>query len=196
MSGTIQLQFQFFDYDIAILTALYYVILSFWQMADTKNEKSSLWINCKYTLMLNLILIFLVDLIVIQKGHLPEDADIRFMFSHFTIYILPFLVLLDWLLFDSKGNFNNKFILFACIPLWLYVIVVYTLKAIGNIEGFYDYPYFFMSLSEGNQSLHLSLLFTIHIAFIVLCYLIIQIDGLPAFFAGIASKIKKPKSEG
>ena len=166
-SGNIQFKFQFFEYDICILTACYYFILSCWQLGSS-SDKSSLWIGFKYVLMMNLWLIFLVALIVINNGRLPEDADIKFVFSHFTVYLLPFLILIDWLLFDSKGNFKNSFLLFACIPSALYVFIVYILKAIGDVRGFEGYPYFFMNLSDEDKVLHFSLMAAILIAFIVL----------------------------
>ncbi len=194
MSGNFRWQFQFFDYDIAILTAVYYFILAFWQMGSSQDGKTSLWIGFKFTLITNLCLIFLVSMIIIYNGDLPEDADIKFIFSRFTVYILPFLVLMDWLLFDSKGNFKNNFIFFAFIPIVLYGFTVYLLTAIGGITGFYDYPYFFMDLGSDEWKLHFSLLAVIQIAFLVLCYLLVVVDGLPALFSGITAKFKK--SEG
>ena len=84
----------------------------------------------------------------------------------------------------------------SCIPIWLYSVVTYIMMAIGNIPGFYTYPYFFMSLKDGNTAVNLSLLFTMQILFIVLCYLFILIDKIPSFFSGIASKFKKAEGEG
>ena len=198
ISGNMVFPVQRFEYDIGVLTTLYYIVLSFWQLADTKNEKTSLWLNFKYTLMMDLCFVFFVGLVVIHKGHLPDDNESisNYVFSNFNVYLLPFLVLIDWLLFDKKGGLKNVLIVISCIPIWLYSVVTYIMIAIGSIPGFYTYPYFFMSLKDGNTAVNLSLLFTMQILFIVLCYLFILIDKIPSFFSGIASKFKKAESEG
>jgi len=64
-------------------------------------------------------------------------------------YVIPFIVLIDYLIFAYKGKFTNFYLMINYIPLTLYVVFIYVYRAQGGLfylaGNTYEYPYFFMN---------------------------------------------------
>jgi hypothetical protein len=96
-------------------------------------------------------------------------------------YVVPLMVIADWLLFDQKGRFS-KF-----DPLkWLFIPLAYLIFAlVGAGFGIFNasssrYPYFFIDIDKyGIGQVALNIL-VIAIGYAILCYLIYGIDKLLA----------------
>ena len=117
--------------------------------------------NKYYILKGAVVMAILVTAITYQVALAPNgfQMDIsytmrpeRYWANLFVHVISPMLVLLDYVLFDPKGNLKYKYpFIWLCIP-WGYVIYVYIYNALGGrffgIGGSREYVYKFLNYKQ------------------------------------------------
>ena len=117
--------------------------------------------NKYYILKGAVVMAILVTAIAYQVALAPNgfQMDIsytmrpeRYWANLFVHVISPMLVLLDYVLFDPKGNLKYKYpFIWLCIP-WGYVIYVYIYNALGGrffgIGGSREYAYKFLDYKQ------------------------------------------------
>lgn len=194
-------QLEFFYNLITIITVVYYYVLSFWQINNTKKEKTCLvpWLKGMITVSCAGILIityFFINHQVIP----PWEA---YFFANVTHYFLPAMVILDWLFFDKKGYFKAFFPIIWTIPAMLYTVYsyvsVHVLHRTFNLESSFcyplsgcgNYPYPFFNFEANGISNTIGKLLLLALIFIVFGYLMYFIDLIPGKFNDFISSRKK-----
>lgn len=104
----------------------------------------------------------------------------RYWANLFVHVISPILVLLDYVLFDQKGNFKYKYLfMWLCIP-WGYVIYVYIYNALGGrffgIGGSREYAYKFLDYKQIGYLGVLKWIFVFTVVIFVLSNILVFLD--------------------
>lgn len=104
----------------------------------------------------------------------------RYWANLFVHVISPILVLLDYVLFDQKGNFKYKYpFIWLCIP-WGYVIYVYIYSALGGrffgIGGSREYAYKFLDYKQIGYLGVLKWIFVFTVVIFVLSNILVFLD--------------------
>ena len=183
---------QYFINISSILVVVYYFVLSFWQINDTKNEKTCLWPWLKGTIILTSCSTCLLGHLFVNNNTIPDWN------SHFVIntlyYIIPIMVIIDWILFDKKGNYKIYFPLIWCIPSFLYAVYVYVSvlvlqKKVGTVANSM-YPYSFFEI-DANGIMHtVAMMFMFAVIIVGLSFLFYGVDMLPNKLNELLSKNK------
>lgn len=184
--------FHYFDILITIVTVIYYFVLSFWQASRPDNEKTCLLPSFKGTLMLSMCLIGLVSYLIVNRGRISDGLD--FLWANIIHYALPIVIVLDWILFDKKGDFKIWFPFIWCIPPFLYTMTVYlAVYAFNGRVGIYGrFPYEFMNMDLNGAATTIAIIITMLLAFIILGFAFFGLDQLPQ---KLSSMLPKKKSE-
>ncbi|MEE0858100.1 MAG: hypothetical protein U0M12_01340 [Acutalibacteraceae bacterium] len=186
---------QYFINIANILVVVYYFILSFWQINDTKNEKTCLCPWLKGTVTLTACSTCLLGHLFVNNNTIP-DWNSNFVINTL-YYIIPVMVVIDWVLFDKKGNYKIYFPLIWCIPSFLYAIYVYVsvlvLKTkVGTAAGsMYPYSFFDIDVNGVIHTVAMMLMFAFII--VALGFLFYAVDMLPNKLTGLLSKKKNPE---
>ncbi|MEE0059690.1 MAG: hypothetical protein UE295_02555 [Acutalibacteraceae bacterium] len=195
------IQLEFFYNLITILTVVYYYVLSFWQINDTKKEKTCLLPWLKGMLTVSCAGIFIITYFFINHQQIPRWDN--YFIANITHYVIPAMVVIDWFLFDKKGFFKPFFPIIWIIPAMLYTVYSYvsvlvlhrTIKLEGSFCypisgcGNYPYPFFNMELNGISNTIGKLLLFAL--VFIVFGYIMYFIDIIPSKVGGFLSSRKK-----
>lgn len=145
--------------------------------------------NKYYILKGGVVVAILVTAITYQVALAPNgfQMDIsytirpeRYWANLFVHVISPMLVLLDYVLFDLKGNFKYKYpFMWLCIP-WGYVIYVYIYNALGGrffgIGGSREYGYKFLDYKQIGYLGVLKWIFVFTVAIFVLSNILVFLD--------------------
>lgn len=144
-------------------------------------KKSSKFYIIKLILLINItITMFAFEFVVrpyinMQTGY--TAMNIRDTFVH---VVVPVLTILDYIVFDEKGNFNFEYIKYAVISPILYLIFVTVygnfggrFTAFGNVS---KYPYIFMDFDSLGKFAIIGCIIAI-LAFLGTAWLIVFIDG-------------------
>lgn len=104
----------------------------------------------------------------------------RYWANLFVHVISPILVLLDYVLFDQKGNLKYKYpFMWLCIP-WGYVIYVYIYNALGGrffgIGGSREYAYKFLDYKQIGYLSVIKWILVFTIAIFVLSNILVFLD--------------------
>lgn len=120
---------------------------------------------------------FVLRPVLISSGFEYSPYSISDLLVH---YLVPIMTLLDYLLFDEKGNYQKSFIKFWMIFPIAYVVYVYLYGGLGGTFPSYDYessfPYFFLDYQTYGWTV---LLFIIGIAlfYLLLCIALYFLDN-------------------
>ena len=105
-----------------------------------------------------------------------SDKDLSNLIVH---YIFPISIILDYLLFDKKGNHKKYYPVAWCILPYIYMIYVFLRVGLGNgftVKKGSIYPYDFVDIDKlGISSVVLNIVI-LTIAFIALGYVIYFLD--------------------
>ncbi|WP_338627080.1 Pr6Pr family membrane protein [Clostridium baratii] len=138
--------------------------------------------SVKGALTLYIIVAGIVFFLVLNKAWNQEGIA---KLQSYTLHgFAPIAFILDWIIFDEKGNYKYK-----DIKLWIVFPIVYLFVAlfIGKMIGVYPYP--FLDLNKISILEFLNYLVYLVIAFIGLALIIVTIDKLLYKF-GILRKSK------
>lgn len=145
--------------------------------------------NRYYILKGAIVMAILVTAITYQVALAPKgfQMDIsytmrteRYWANLFVHIISPSLVLLDYVIFDQKGNFKYKYpLVWLCFP-WGYVIYVYTYSALGGrffgIGGSREYAYKFLDYKQIGYLGVIKWIFVFTLLILMLSYIIVFWD--------------------
>jgi len=190
-SGEPQLkQLNYYSVIMLLITVIYYYVLSFWQINNTKKDKTCLAPWLKGTLMLSAIASCAVTHFLINGNSIPSWSD-NFVNDTVT-YILPVVLFVDWLLFDKKGNFKLFFPFIWFIPAVLYTVYVYVAVLVldkqMNFFAKYPYPfddvypYPFFDIATNGTVTTVATLLMLAVGFIALGFVLFLLDMLPVRF--------------
>ena len=196
-SGKIDMvHFQYFTNLSSIAATLYFLVLSFWHINNDQKEKTCLLPWLKGMVTFSMCVTGLIAHFILNHCEIPTGNEV--MADNILHYLLPAMVVLDWVLFDKKGNYKVFFPFLWCIPAYLYMIYTYVVVLIfgGTVGSTGKYPYNFMDIDANGVGTTVSVIITLTIAFIALGFLFYGIDKLPEKFTALISKLKpKPKEE-
>ncbi|MEE1126246.1 MAG: hypothetical protein U0L18_10010 [Acutalibacteraceae bacterium] len=194
-------QIEYFHNIIAIFTIIYYYVLSFWQINNTKKEKTCLAPWLKGTITVSYAGIMIISFFFINHHTIP-NWDTYFV-ANTLHYIIPAMVIIDWLLFDKKGFFKLFFPIIWTIPAILYGVYVYVSvlvlnRAVGLEKSFCypikdcgSYPYPFFNVDVNGIINTVATLLLLAVIFLVVGYLMYGIDIIPGKVGGFISSRKK-----
>lgn len=202
LKANVQLaQIEYFYNIIAILTVTYYYVLSFWQINNTKKEKTCLAPWLKGTLTVSCVGIMIISHFFINNNVVP-NWDTYFV-ANTLHYIIPTMVIIDWLIFDKKGFFKPFFPIIWTIPAILYSVYVYVSVLILNrsvgieksfcypISNCGSYPYPFFNMDANGIINTVATLLLLAVILLVIGYLMYGIDIIPGKVSGLISSRKK-----
>ena len=165
--GRVVRYFSYFTEYSNILVMLWFLNKSFFNERIKFLNKESV----RGALTLYIIVAGIVFFLVLNKAWNQEG--IAKLQSYILHGFAPITFILDWIIFDEKGNYKYK-----DIKLWIVFPIVYLFVAlfIGKIIGVYPYP--FLDLNKISILEFLNYLVYLVIAFIGLALLIVTIDKL------------------
>ena len=162
----------------ALFIIIYYAVLNWWYIDDTKKENTCLVPILKGMLTVTALFTTVVSHFVISKGQIPifEEATPDLQLK----YIIPFMIFIDWMLFDKKGDYKAFFPLIWCLPALLYTAYVYiSVIALGTPVGSSGaYPYSFFDYTTNGAAHTIMILLILAIINIAIGYIIFGLDKL------------------
>jgi hypothetical protein len=97
-------------------------------------------------------------------------------------YLIPFTVLMDYLIFAYKGKFTKFYLVINYLPLILYVLAIYVYRAQGGLfylaGNTYEYPYFFMNPNRIGWLNVMFVFFGIFVVTGVITWSVINVDQI------------------
>lgn len=165
--GRVVRYFSYFTEYSNILVMLWFLNKSFFNERIKFLNKESV----KGALTLYIIVAGIVFFLVLNKAWNQEG--IAKLQSYILHGFAPITFILDWIIFDEKGNYKYK-----NIKYWIVFPIVYLFVAlfIGKMIGVYPYP--FLDLNKISILEFLNYLVYLVIAFIGLALIIVTIDKL------------------
>lgn len=169
---------QYFYMLTALFIIIYYAVLDWWYIDDTKKENTCVVPILKGMLTVTALFTMVISHFVISKGHIPifEEATPDLQLK----YIIPIMIFIDWLLFDKKGGYKAFFPLVWCLPAILYTSYIYisviALKTPVGSSGMYPYTFFDYQTNGVSQTIMILLAFAI--INIAIGYIIFGLDKL------------------
>ncbi len=183
-------QLNYYSTIITLLIVIYYYMLSFWQINNTKKDKTCIAPWLKGMLTLSSVAGCAVTHFLINDNAIPNWS--QNLVSNIITYLLPAALVIDWLLFDKKGNYKMFFPFIWCIPAALYTVYVYiTVLVLDKQLNFFDshpypfkspYPYPFFDIAANGTVTTVATLLMLAVCFIALGFIIYLIDMLPVKF--------------
>lgn len=168
--------------NIICLVMFVRIIIAIILKRDYRSSRYYLWKGA-------VVMAILVTAITYQVALAPKgfQMDIsytmrteRYWANLFVHIISPSLVLLDYVIFDQKGNFKYKYpLVWLCFP-WGYVIYVYTYSALGGrffgIGGSREYAYKFLDYKQIGYLGVIKWIFVFTLLILMLSYIIVFWD--------------------
>lgn len=194
----------------SLLYKIVFLILCGWGLylnTGLANGNFNLDVFVYYTILSNLLCFFyfiatLTTPLIRLKGAVVFTITVTMLIYHFLLvpaqfnmgnhegifsignllvhYIIPILVIIDWIVFSPKGAFKTYDpLLWITIPLTYFIFILIRARLIGNIPGTNTrFPYPFINLDELGWAQLGSNLAGIAIFFLLLGYAIWGIDRL------------------
>lgn len=141
--------FTFFTTISNILCISYYIIDIIWLIFHYKQPKiTNICPNIKYAFMMNILITFVITQFIFRYSLVFGNSNHLSLFI--LHYVMPLLVLFDWIMFDTKGYIKIKSTLSWIILPYIYVITCFICANIGLAMGNTNssYPYFFLDIEK------------------------------------------------
>lgn len=163
-----------------IFCILYFIVDLLYLIKNYKKKNvCDIWPVIKYMATISVILTFVVALVVLKMGvSFDSYLNASFLGVH---YIIPIMTLIDWILFDKKGNIKktDPFI-------WLIFPFIYFMAAELDADlgsgfgaiGDSKYPYYFMDVEQLGIFKVLATSLIMGIGCIIMGYVFYLIDRL------------------
>ncbi|MDR3125641.1 MAG: Pr6Pr family membrane protein [Candidatus Nomurabacteria bacterium] len=178
-SGQELLSFYTIDSNIAVLAFFSWLLFYTWRRP--KQELPSWCLTVKGAVMFGIVLTFLVYHFILSPTLFSvSDGQWAFAQSPMNIalhYIVPLMTLVDWLLFDKKGNFKRWMpLVWLAIPsVHLVFVLIRAQFSTFSLTGSH-YPYFFIDIDTyGIGQVALNVL-GLAVCLIILGYIFYLID--------------------
>lgn len=202
ISGKVQsVQLEYFYNLITIVTVIYYYVLSFWQINNTNKDKTCLVPWLKGAITVSSAGVLIISFFFINNHTIPQWD--KYLVANTMHYIIPAMVIADWLFFDKKGTFKPFFPIIWTIPSLLYTVYVYTSvlflhRNVGSesdfcypITGCGIYPYPFFNIDTNGIINTIAKLLLLAVVLILVGYIMYGIDIIPGKVGGFISSRKK-----
>ncbi len=195
------LQIEYFYNIITIFTVIYYYVLAFWQINNTKKDKTCLVPWLKGAITVSCVGIMIISYFFINNTTVP-NWDTYFV-ANTMHYVIPIMVIIDWLLFDKKGFFKLFFPIIWATPAilysaYVYISVLFLDRSVGVAKSFCypikdcgSYPYPFFNVEANGILNTIATLLLLAVIFVVVGYLMYFIDIIPGKVGGFISSRKK-----
>ncbi|MGU8655084.1 Pr6Pr family membrane protein [Clostridium perfringens] len=175
--------FNYFTIWSNILVLLYLICSIVWIIKYNNTKKNNTFLpSLKGAITLNIVITFLVYNFILTKSNFDmkiANSYNMFIANKIVHYIVPVMMILDYLLFDNKGEYKKIYpVYWISIP-YIYLFYVFIMIKLGNDVGINSkYPYPFLNIELlGNSKVFISIIY-FNIAFILLGYLIFILDKL------------------
>lgn len=195
------IQLEYFYNLITIFTVIYYYVLSFWQINNTHKEKTCLVPWLKGAITVSSAGVVLVSFFFLNNLTIPLWNT--YFIANVMHYVIPIMVIADWLLFDKKGSFKPFFPILWTIPSALYTAYVYISVLVMNrpvgsetkfcypISNCGSYPYPFFNINANGIINTVAKLLLLAVILISIGYIMYGIDIIPRKVGGFISSRKK-----
>lgn len=158
-----------------ILCAIYFIIDIIYLIKNYNNKETTFLPSLKGIAMMSITVTFLVAQFVLKmKISFSSSYEISFIGLH---YIVPIMTILDWVLFDKKGQIKMYSPLLWCLAPYLYFVSAIMSAQYGSGFGIDSkYPYPFMDIEKlGINRVYLTLMI-LTLIFILIGYIYYIID--------------------
>lgn len=194
-------QLEYFYNLITIFTVVYYYVLSFWQINNTNKEKTCLIPWFKGAITVSSAGILIISFFFINNITIPQWD--KYFVANTMHYIIPIMVIADWLLFDKKGYFKPFFPILWIIPSMLYTTYVYVSVLVLNrsvgaenafcypISNCGNYPYPFFNIDANGIINTVAKLLLLAVILLIVGYIMYGIDIIPNKVGKFISSKKK-----
>lgn len=161
-------QFNYFTILSNIIALIYFCFAIIFESIK-KNEKSFAPVF-KGLVTISLMITMFVSYFILVD--VPNTFSLKML--HF---VIPLLVIFDWLIFDLKGQLRYDYIITWIVVPTLYLAYVFMMTALGkNVGDNSLYPYPFLDItSNGITNVILTIGF-LYFAFITISYLFVLLD--------------------
>lgn len=147
---------------------------------DNKKDKRIIDFRIKGIVVMMITVTLLIYHFLLLPKNLAEKGAIETWTwqNIITHYLVPLLVIFDWILFEEKGKYGKKEpFLWLIIPYTYFVYAIIRAELFGQIKGIDSrYPYFFIDIDALGIINVLKYVIIITIFFIILGYIIYFID--------------------
>ena len=165
----------YFTYISNIACFIYFLILVI-RILTKKHKEDKYYYIIKGMITMAIGLTMVVYNSILSEGNLTYiNHELE---CHLVHLIIPLLVILDYIIFDKKGNLKKKYPLIWAIPLLVYqgIITVYSLLGGKFIDGA-DFPYVYMDTAKFGELGVLVNYILIFSIFMVCGVLVVLIDS-------------------
>lgn len=170
-----------------IYVLVFYIITIICMIKDKDYTNSNFYAFFKGSTIVIIVLTFMCYLLyynplglslAIQTSKIRELA-LSSIFWHF---VDPILVILDYIIFDTKGKFKKIYPIFWAIFPILYLIYAQVYASLGGTfktqNGIRKYAYFFLDSSIVGSKNVFCYIALISVCYLALCYAIVLLDNL------------------
>lgn len=182
-----------------ILVLVYLICSIVWIIKNKHNKKTNTFLPAlKGAITLSIIITWLVYNFILTKSNFDMrigNSYNMFIANKIVHYIVPIMMILDYLLFDSKGKYKKIYPLYWIVIPYIYLFYVFIMIQLGNDIGINSkYPYPFLNIEVlGGLKVFVSIIY-FTIAFILLGYVIFILDKLISkSYYYLLAKIQKNK---
>ena len=180
----------YYTSQINIMCLINFIVVEVAEIRNKDYRSSEIY----YFIKGQLVMAVLMMIIIFNLSLLPRFDMIPNTFERRTVYktisnvllheVSPILVILDYILFDNKGNFKKYYpIAWFFIPLnYLIYVYIYSLNGgyFYNTGGSNKFAYFFLDYRKVGYEGVINWLIVIIITILILGYIIVIIDNLLA----------------
>lgn len=166
-----------------VLVYLFFSIIWLFKNKSIKNINTFLP-AIKGAISMSIIITWLVYNFILSKDNFIMNINNSyhiFIANKIVHYIVPIMMIVDYLLFDSKGEYKKIHPIYWMIIPYIYLFYIFIMAQFGNqigINGNYIYP-FLDIYSLGVHKVFINVI-CLTVAFILLGYLIFILDKLLA----------------
>lgn len=175
----------YYTLQINVMCLIAFIIFEIADIANRKYRKHELYYAVKGTLLVAVLIMAIIYKIALAPNSFEMDSLQRSIenkqIANFLVHELsPILVMLDYFLFDDKGNFKLYYpIIWLFVPL-NYVVYVYSYSARGGnfygLGGSKEFAYFFLDYKQIGYFGVFKWMSLMAIAILLIGYVLVLID--------------------
>lgn len=180
----------YYTLQINIMCLIAFIVFEIADIANKKYRLHELYYAVKGTVIIAVLIMTIVYEIALSPNRFEMDSlqnsiNNNKQLANFLVHELsPWLVILDYFLFDDKGNFKLYYpIIWLFVPL-NYVFYVYSYSANGgkfyNLGGSKEFAYFFLDYKQIGYNGVIKWLLFMSMVILILGYILIWIDYMLA----------------
>lgn len=184
--------FRYFTNLSNLLCVVYFIFAAFRILFSKDISATSLIPPLKFMTTMSITVTLLIAHFLLSDFTMDDSMAIALNLLH---YVVPLLTLLDWLLFDHKGQSKKSYPLLALLPALFYYIYVLIASNFGApFAGNSRFPYPFLNTDSLGVGRVLFTVVVLFVGFTVLGYLFYLIDHLLARYTSSPSRQSKNRT--